>query len=72
MTRTLLRIEQLFANGGFSIAEGPEIEDDYHNFESLNFPPHHPARAMHDTFYFPGGKLLRLVSGAPTPPAPRP
>ena len=40
-------------------ADGPEIEDDYHNFEALNFPPHHPARAMHDTFYFPDGRLLR-------------
>ena len=38
---------------------GPEIEDDYHNFEALNIPAHHPARAMHDTFYFPDGTLLR-------------
>ena len=42
-----------------SVAEGPEIEDDWHNFEALNFPPHHPARAMHDTFYFGDGRLLR-------------
>ncbi|MEO8742482.1 MAG: phenylalanine--tRNA ligase subunit alpha, partial [Lysobacteraceae bacterium] len=44
---------------GYAVAEGPEIEDDWHNFEALNFPPHHPARAMHDTFYFPDGRLLR-------------
>ena len=44
---------------GFAVVEGPEIEDDYHNFTALNFPPHHPARHMHDTFYFPDGKLLR-------------
>jgi phenylalanyl-tRNA synthetase alpha chain len=59
VTRAMLRIEQLFANAGFSIAEGPEVEDDYHNFEALNIPAHHPARAMHDTFYFPDGRLLR-------------
>jgi phenylalanyl-tRNA synthetase alpha chain len=59
VTRAMRRIEQLFANAGFSIAEGPEVEDDYHNFEALNIPAHHPARAMHDTFYFPDGRLLR-------------
>jgi phenylalanyl-tRNA synthetase alpha chain len=59
VTRTLQRIEELFANAGFSVAEGPEVEDDYHNFEALNIPAHHPARAMHDTFYFPDGRLLR-------------
>jgi phenylalanyl-tRNA synthetase alpha chain len=59
VTRAMLRIERLFANAGFSIAEGPEVEDDYHNFEALNIPAHHPARAMHDTFYFPDGRLLR-------------
>ncbi|MBN2887491.1 MAG: phenylalanine--tRNA ligase subunit alpha [Chromatiaceae bacterium] len=59
VTRALRRIEQLFANAGFSIAEGPEIEDAYHNFEALNIPEHHPARAMHDTFYFDSGLLLR-------------
>ena len=52
VTRTLRRIERLFANAGFTVAEGPEVEDDYHNFEALNIPAHHPARAMHDTFYF--------------------
>ncbi|MFP4076335.1 MAG: phenylalanine--tRNA ligase subunit alpha, partial [Halochromatium sp.] len=50
VTRAMRRIERLFANAGFSIAEGPEVEDDYHNFEALNIPAHHPARAMHDTF----------------------
>ncbi len=59
VTRTLNRIERLFANAGFEIAEGPEIEDDYHNFEALNIPAHHPARAMHDTFYFDAHMLLR-------------
>jgi len=59
ITRTLARIERLFANAGFNVVEGPEVEDDYHNFEALNIPEHHPARAMHDTFYFPDGRLLR-------------
>lgn len=57
--RTLDRIEQMFTQMGFSIAQGPEIEDDYHNFEALNIPSHHPARAMHDTFYFDAHTLLR-------------
>ncbi len=52
VTRTLQRIEAIFTQLGFETAEGPEIEDDYHNFEALNIPAHHPARAMHDTFYF--------------------
>lgn len=59
ITRSTDRIIQWFRTLGFTIAEGPEIEDDYHNFEALNIPEHHPARAMHDTFYFPDGKLLR-------------
>lgn len=59
VTRTLERIERLFANSGFKVEEGPEIEDDYHNFEALNIPAHHPARAMHDTFYFDAHLLLR-------------
>ena len=59
VTRTLRRIEELFGNVGFEIREGPEIEDDYHNFEALNIPAHHPARAMHDTFYFDEHLLLR-------------
>lgn len=59
ITRTLQRIERMFTNAGFSIAEGPEVEDDYHNFEALNIPAHHPARAMHDTFYFDEHLLLR-------------
>src|SRR5690606_12195960 len=44
---------------GYDVAEGPEVEDDFHNFEALNIPGHHPARAMHDTFYFGDGRLLR-------------
>jgi phenylalanyl-tRNA synthetase alpha chain len=59
VTRTLERIGAIFQRLGYQLASGPEIEDDYHNFEALNFPPHHPARAMHDTFYFADGRLLR-------------
>lgn len=59
LTRTLERIVGIFGQLGYVAASGPEIEDDWHNFEALNFPPDHPARAMHDTFYFPDGRLLR-------------
>ena len=59
VTRTMQRIESLFAQLGFSVVEGPEIEDDFHNFEALNIPESHPARAMHDTFYFDAQTLLR-------------
>ncbi len=59
VTRTLERLETLFIRMGFDIADGPEIEDDYHNFEALNIPPDHPSRAMHDTFYFDEHTLLR-------------
>ena len=59
VTRTIERISSLFRAIGFEVVEGPEIEDDYHNFEALNIPAHHPARAMQDTFYFPDGRLLR-------------
>ncbi|MEX0729343.1 MAG: phenylalanine--tRNA ligase subunit alpha [Aquisalimonadaceae bacterium] len=59
VTRTLERIEALFRSMGFEVAQGPEVEDDYHNFEALNIPAHHPARAMHDTFYFDAHRLLR-------------
>jgi phenylalanyl-tRNA synthetase alpha chain len=59
VTRARLRIEALFRSAGFEVAEGPEIEDDFHNFEALNIPADHPARAMHDTFYFADGRLLR-------------
>ncbi len=59
ITLTLQRIESLFQQVGFDTLEGPEVEDDYHNFEALNISEHHPARAMHDTFYFPDGRLLR-------------
>ena len=57
--RTMQRIQALFTRAGFSVAEGPEIEDDQHNFTALNIPAHHPARAMHDTLYFSGHLLLR-------------
>ena len=56
---TLRRICRLFRSAGFEVVEGPEIEDDYHNFEALNIPASHPARAMHDTFYFDQHTLLR-------------
>jgi len=59
VTRTMQRIEELFSQLGFAVEQGPEIEDDYHNFEALNIPAHHPARAMHDTFYFDAQTLLR-------------
>ncbi len=59
VTRAMQRIIDLFGRFGFEVATGPEVEDDYHNFEALNFPAHHPARAMHDTFYFGDGRLLR-------------
>ncbi len=57
--RALERMADIFARLGYQRADGPEIEDDWHNFGALNFPPHHPARAMHDTFYFDDGRLLR-------------
>ncbi len=59
VSRTLERITEIFGRLGYELSDGPEIEDDWHNFEALNFPPHHPARAMHDTFYFGDGRLLR-------------
>lgn len=59
ITKTLERIESFFTNIGYTVEEGPEVEDDYHNFEALNIPGHHPARAMHDTFYFNANMLLR-------------
>lgn len=57
--RVLDRIEALFCGAGYEVARGPEVEDDFHNFEALNIPPDHPARAMHDTFYFDAHTLLR-------------
>ncbi len=59
VTRTIERIEDIFSAAGFATVDGPEIEDDYHNFEALNIPDHHPARAMHDTFYFDAKTVLR-------------
>ena len=59
VTRTMERMEDFFASIGFDVVEGPEIEDDYHNFEALNIPAHHPARAMHDTFYVDEHTVLR-------------
>uniref|UniRef100_A0A3B0LXA6 Phenylalanine--tRNA ligase alpha subunit n=1 Tax=Arsenophonus endosymbiont of Trialeurodes vaporariorum TaxID=235567 RepID=A0A3B0LXA6_9GAMM len=59
VTLTINRIEEFFAELGFSVVSGPEIEDDYHNFDALNIPAHHPARASHDTFWFDTTRLLR-------------
>jgi phenylalanyl-tRNA synthetase alpha chain len=59
LTRTLERVETLFRSLGFDVADGPEIEDDFHNFTALNTPENHPARSMHDTFYVEGGLVLR-------------
>ena len=59
ITRALERIASIFGRLGYERVDGPEIEDDWHNFEALNFPPLHPARALHDTFYFPDGRMLR-------------
>ena len=59
ITRTIQRMETFFASMGFDVVEGPEIEDDYHNFEALNIPAHHPARAMHDTFYVDDTHVLK-------------
>jgi len=59
ITQTIARIEAMFAKMGFEVVEGPEVEDDYHNFEALNIPESHPARAMHDTFYFNDHLVLR-------------
>ena len=59
ITRTIDRMAVYFAALGFEVVEGPEIEDDYHNFEALNIPAHHPARAMHDTFYIDDTHVLR-------------
>jgi phenylalanyl-tRNA synthetase alpha chain len=59
VTQVMERISGFFTRAGFSVERGPEVEDDYHNFEALNIPSHHPARAMHDTFYFDAHHLLR-------------
>ncbi len=59
VTQTRARITAFFNKMGFSVASGPEIDDDYHNFQALNIPPHHPARAAQDTFYFADEKVLR-------------
>lgn len=59
VTQARLRVETIFRRAGFEVAQGPEIEDDFHNFGALNIPPNHPARAMQDTFYLPDGRVLR-------------
>jgi phenylalanyl-tRNA synthetase alpha chain len=59
ITTTRLRIEAIFRRAGYEVAAGPEIEDEFYNFEALNIPANHPARAMHDTFYLKDGRLLR-------------
>ena len=64
ITITIDRISEIFSSAGYEIAVGPEIEDEYHNFEALNIPSHHPARAMHDTFYVRPGTVLRTHTRA--------
>jgi phenylalanyl-tRNA synthetase alpha chain len=59
VSRAMERIESIFRSMGFAVAHGPEVEDEFHNFEALNIPAHHPARAEHDTFYLEDGMLLR-------------
>ncbi len=59
VTQAMYRIEEIFVGAGYGVVAGPEVENDYYNFEALNIPAHHPARAMHDTFYFGDGTLLR-------------
>lgn len=59
ISRTIERIKEIFGSMGFNVVGGPEIEDDYHNFDALNLPPNHPARASHDTFQVDNGLLLR-------------
>jgi len=59
VTRTLERVEAIFRGAGFAVHDGPQVEDEFHNFTALNIPEEHPARAMHDTFYFADGRLLR-------------
>ncbi len=59
VTQVKHRINEYFSHLGFDIVDGPEIETEFYNFEALNIPSHHPARAMHDTFYFGDGRLLR-------------
>ncbi len=69
ISQTIDEVVAIFGEMGFSIAEGPDIEDDFHNFTALNIPPEHPARQMHDTFYFPqapdGGRLLLRTHTSP-------
>ena len=60
VTRSIERMEAYFGSVGFEVVEGPEIEDDWHNFEALNIPPEHPARAMHDTFYIDPTRVLQI------------
>src|SRR5699024_10791518 len=65
LTRARRRIEQLYMQNGFEVVHGPEIDDDYHNFEALNIPPNHPARAMQDTFYLDASQLLLRTHTSP-------
>lgn len=59
VSQALMRMEEIFVGAGYAVVTGPEVENDYYNFEALNIPAHHPARGMHDTFYFADGTLLR-------------
>lgn len=64
-TQTMQRIETIFRHAGYGVATGPEVETEYYNFEALNIPAHHPARAMHDTFYLEGGQRLLRTHTSP-------
>ncbi|MEM7568568.1 MAG: phenylalanine--tRNA ligase subunit alpha, partial [Pseudomonadota bacterium] len=69
VSQVMDELSEIFADLGFDVAEGPEIEDEFHNFDALNIPAHHPARAMHDTFYFPekedGSRMLLRTHTSP-------
>ena len=67
ISHTMDRVAEYFGQIGFEVAHGPEVEDDFHNFEALNIPPQHPARAMQDTFYFGDGRLLRKLPRSSAP-----
>lgn len=64
ITRTIERLEIFFGDLGFEVKNGPEVEDVYHNFDALNIPEHHPARADHDTFWFDADRLLRTQTSS--------
>jgi phenylalanyl-tRNA synthetase alpha chain len=68
VTQVREELEDIFVSMGFEVAEGPEVEDDWHNFEALNMPPHHPARGMFDTFYLKAGPPQSVLLRTHTSP----